>query len=753
MNYLPDSIYKYGPDVIFTLGPLGFIFSPENVNSNLAVALPVRLLVWALLIAELIIFYRRRRFSTFVYFLAVLALVVAQPVLTFLFDYMVVATALLLIVRDHPEAQRFWSGTLPLSALVSLVFLAKASAFLTVMPAFLLYFALAYWQDRSKPSRASWLRFGVVAIAPFLAYLLYNPSVRGLWMYVTASANVVSGYNDAMSSEGLPADYLSLGAFAILLLGFAAYAAWRRWLRLDAIACVTIAFFVGMKHGLVMSDHEVFFYGFGLVPFAILLLKCRPVKAVNVWGGATFAALSILSLVGMNPAWKALSLPRWTLSPHLDQIDRLFHWKESVALVAAQTDANLRADALPGALLARIRGAPVVVFPWELSYAPANHLNWVPLYTLQSYAAYTNVLDLRTAERLRKAPRDTRILLEWKSIAERHPLLDVPATWEAIYSGFEGELAASDRLLLKKRERPTAFNFNPLKRTSSDVHQWQDVPSREHAVRVGITLSPTLLGIGERLLYKINPVYMELETDRGLLGRFRVVPDVLRYPFVINCLPFSRADLESLVFDNVCREKIRRFRLSGNGLDAFSSSAEVAFAEDPAARLQFDGENVDASKGAAAVMRTISSPSASSAGFGDEVALSQYSVRSDSRHTEVELHWKALRRASADYVVFVHALDSKGGVAFQFDHELKNASGLRTSSWVAGDTVTDSFSADPPWTCVPGGYALRLGLYVSSPFRIVPVTRNTFPRPSDDRKDRAVSVLITNVECKPASSP
>jgi hypothetical protein len=746
-NYLPNSVYKYGPDVIFTYGPLGFICWPENVNSNLSVALAVRLLVWALLIAELIISYRRRRFSTFSCLLVVLALIVAQPVLTFLFDYMLVATALLLIVRDHPEAQRFWSGTLPLSVLVSLVFLAKASGFLTVMPAFLLYFALAYWQERTKPSRASLLRLSCVMTAPFIAYLLYDPSLGGLWAYVTATANIVSGYNDAMSNYGLPPDDLSLGGFVTLLLGFAAYAAWRKWLRLDAIACVTMALFVALKHGIVSSGHEVFFYGFGLVLFAILLLKCRGAKAVNVVGGATFAALSVLSLVGMDPSWKALSLPRWSLSPHLDQIGKLLRWKETIAFVAAQTEANLRADVLPDSVLARIRGAPVVIFPWELAYAPANHLNLVPLYTLQSYSAYTSVLDRATADHLDRTPRDTRILLEWKGLDERHPLLDVPATWEAIYSGFKAELAESGLLLLRKRDRPVAFNFKPLTQTIGDVRRWQDVPDRQHAVSVGITFSPTLVGIGQRLVYKINPVYMEFETDRGLRRRFRVVPDVLRHPFVINCLPLSGADLKSLVFENVCQDKIRRFRLSGEGLDSYSSSVEVAFAEDPAALVQFAGESGPDSKGAAALPETTSSAPGSGASFGDEVALSQYSIRNNSGHTEVELHWKALRRPSANYVVFVHALDSKGGIAFQFDHELKNASDLATSSWREGDAVTDWFSPDPPRNCAPGVYPLRLGLYVAKPFRIVPLTQSTLPRPvDDDWKTRAV--LITNLECK-----
>jgi hypothetical protein len=743
-NYFPGSVYKYGPDVIFTYGPLGFICWPENVDWKLSIAIALRLLVWAVLIAQLSIAYRRRRLAPFLCFLAILSLILAQLVLNYLFDYMLVTAALLLIVRAPPEGQRFWSGTLPLSLLVSLLFLAKASGYMTLMPAFFLYFAVAHWRQRVRPTRASLLRFGCVAIAPFPAYLFYNASLRGLWVYITATASIVSGYNDAMSTYGLPSDYLSLGCFVILLLGFGIYAVWRKWLKPEVLACVAISFFVAMKQGIVRTDHEGFFYGFSFVLFAILVLKCNTGNAACTTGAATFAVLGVLGLIGMDPVLKALSVQQWSPSPHFERVGKLFHWRETLASVAEQTKANLRADALPDSLLTQIHGAPVAVFPWELAFGPANHLNLAPLYTLQSYAAYTNRLDRATADHLRKAPGDMRLLVEWKSIDERHPLLDVPATWEAIYTGFKPDMAASGLLLLQKRDRPTAFAFNSLKQTLSDVRQWQDVPDRDHAVDVSIAFSPTLVGIGQHLVYKINPVYIEFEVDRGMPRRFRVIPDVLRYPFVVNCLPLSGADLESLLFGNVCEEKIKRFRFSGEGLSSFSPSAQITFAEDPAARLQFAVENSAESKGA--VTENVGRPDVS-ATFGHEIALSRYSILNKNGHTQVELYWTALRKPSADYAVFIHALDSKGAIGFQFDHQLKNMLGLSTTSWVEGETVRDSFTVDPPLTCVPGAYTLRLGLYVVKPLSILPLTQATLPRPTDDWRNRAV--LIPGVECRP----
>jgi hypothetical protein len=234
---------------------------------------------------------------------------------------------------------------------------------------------------------------------------------------------------------------------------------------------------------------------------------------------------------------------------------------------------------LPEELLKRIRGNPVAIFPWELAYAPANHLDLLPLYTLQTYGAYTNELDLTTAANLANSPPDTKLLMEWKGQDGRHPLLDVPATWETIVSNFAPEAIEPGLLLLTKRNHPKVFHFKALTRSVTDIRQWQDVPNREYAVGAAVALSPSVWGALRNILYKTNPIFLELDPDRGSPQRFRVIPDVLRHPFVINCLPLSSAALESVLFDNVCSQRIKRFRFSGEGLDSFSSSAEITFTE------------------------------------------------------------------------------------------------------------------------------------------------------------------------------
>jgi hypothetical protein len=132
--------------------------------------------------------------------------------------------------------------------------------------------------------------------------------------------------------------------------------------------------------------------------------------------------------------------------------------------------------------------------------------------------------------------------------------------------------------------------------------------------------------------------------------------------------------------------------------------------------------------------------------FGDELSLTGYSTQNRDGHTEIELRWKALRKPSGDYDVFVHALDASGGIAFQLDHPLKNASGALTGSWAAADSTNDRFLAAPPAGHAAGIYPLRIGLYVANPMKVLRVVQATLPQPADDWKNR--SILLERVECK-----
>ncbi len=128
------------------------------------------------------------------------------------------------------------------------------------------------------------------------------------------------------------------------------------------------------------------------------------------------------------------------------------------------------------------------------------------------------------------------------------------------------------------------------------------------------------------------------------------------------------------------------------------------------------------------------------------MSLTGYTIGTKDGHTQVELRWKAVRKPSADYLVFVHALDGAGALVFQADHPLRNATAVSTSGWTAGDSVEDRFLATPPANRPAGTYSLRVGLYLKSPMKVLQLTQPVLPQPTDGWKNQAV--MFANVECK-----
>jgi 4-amino-4-deoxy-L-arabinose transferase-like glycosyltransferase len=100
--------------------------------------------------------------------------------------------------------------------------------------------------------------------------------------------------------------------------------------------------------------------------------------------------------------------------------------------------------------------------------------------------------------------------------------------------------------------------------------------------------------------------------------------------------------------------------------------------------------------------------------FGEAVALIGHDSGGSSWKAgetfSLVLHWQALRRIRHSYTVFVHILDANGQIVAQQD-SLPGQGSLPTSSWTAGEYITDPYSIPLPKGLAPGDYRVRIGFY------------------------------------------
>ena len=576
LNHFIHTDFRFGPDLVFTYGPLGFVAAPEHVSWNLEVAMAVRAIVWGLLIWELAAVWRSGRRVAAV--ALVLGLIFSNKIYIFYWDYAVVATTLIVLARARATPRR--PGVLlPIAAaLLATLFLVKFTGFLLAELLFGVH-ALDRWLSRPRPGAGESIALGAVFFSGPLAYLVYNPSLSGLLLYIRGSLEIGSGYAESMSLDPYPAALRFGVLLCMILAGAALYGLWRRLLPPAAAILVAAAAYTVFRHSFVRADqpHIAIFFCFSILMLAVLLAQMKLEAQHAAPSIAALIVFGVVALFGVHHPWT--DQPNPPATPQVPWWLPDYNWRAARDLVLhpAQTLADLDRqsatwfDDTPAQKYAPlIHGRRVLVFPWNMAYAAMGGFELVPLYATQAYSAYTRFLDERSGEKIRNADD---VIFEWQSINGRNPVFDTPAIWTALFAGYSPRDRTEDSLLLARREHPLSIAYRPISTESFAPDRWASIPRRATPVAMSVDLQPTPWGRLAIALYTIPPVFLEARTMSGRVESFRAIAPTLTEPSPINCLPFSFAAVDQLWSENIAADPVVAVRLKGAGLDDLRASA------------------------------------------------------------------------------------------------------------------------------------------------------------------------------------
>jgi hypothetical protein len=224
--------------------------------------------------------------------------------------------------------------------------------------------------------------------------------------FIATSAQIVSGYSQAMGIEQAPTgwDGAFAGVVTVVALGLAVYAT--RGLsplrRAGGVLIVLAAAFFAAKQAFVRHDggHAGVFAGVGIAVFAALAPHGpRPAWRVGVVAVAVLViAVAAAPIRGLSQG--DIFRPGDALTLAVKQSYDVFNPSRRGQLADAAKQRLRDAYALDPAMLAKLRTGDVQIDPWEATMAWAYDLNWDPLPVFQEYAAYTADLDRRNAETL-----------------------------------------------------------------------------------------------------------------------------------------------------------------------------------------------------------------------------------------------------------------------------------------------------------------------------------------------------------------
>ena len=122
------------------------------------------------------------------------------------------------------------------------------------------------------------------------------------------------------------------------------------------------------------------------------------------------------------------------------------------------------------------------------------------------------------------------------------------------------------------------------------------------------------------------------------------------------------------------------------------------------------------------------------ASFDHRVELLGYDLEETSLKPGDTLHltlyWRALAEMDKSYTVFTHLLDSDSQIRGQKD-SIPGKGTLPTTSWVAGEIITDRYEIAVHADAPPGRYILEIGFYDAGTGQRLPVVNQQGQRVDD----------------------
>ncbi len=551
LNLAPRQGLHFGPDVLFTLGPWGFLDHPE-ATSRANLVLGTGYAIFAVSLAWLACYLLIRRVGTpsrAGIAAAVLVVLIAQA--NAMSSLLLLASggfALLYLGVPRLPGRHGW---LPpaLAAEAALLLQVKFSIGLavTAIAAACTVFAPGFGPGH-RIRQFGWTAGGWL-LATVLAWLLAGQALADYPGWLAGSVRIAAGYTDAMSLEDKPnlLPYLLLAAVLAVVAGYFLHSFRTAGFRtagfrtagfrtagfragVGVLAVSAILLYLGFREatGRHQPGRQAFFF---LTAVPVLAWFLPPVHPARV-GRYSLRAVALAATV-------LLAAQSW-LPAEPSQV--LAAWSDRVQLVldtGYQQQALDRARAqeqqvyqLSPRLRAAVADHPVAVDSFESSLAWAYGLNWHPVPVLQTYVAYTAELDRRNAEALEHAPDGQRILRSAVgSIDGRNPLWDSPRYVLTEVCRYRPQLSDDRWLLLAKAgNRCAAATAAPARTVGAGIAV--AVPEAGAGQLLVMSFEPASPGPLVRLGRLVDKSFSPLRVSCGT-SRFRLPRALAAGPLVV----------------------------------------------------------------------------------------------------------------------------------------------------------------------------------------------------------------------------
>jgi hypothetical protein len=572
---------QFGPEVLFTFGPWGFLFQqyvlPENVSLKVGFELGAKLLLALGVtgVAGRLGLLWRVLFITVVWWLGP---VLADPLLSFV----VVATLVMWLLAPQARTWQIAAGV----SVLGFLSLVKLTIFL--LASFGVAMAAGVFLVTRRWRRAAATSAGyVAALAGF--WVLAGQAPGNLATFIVRGLEMSGGYAQAMVFDE---PWATFGIGVTVMVALTAWLLLWAWWRRDSIeslavaAVMTAALHLSWKHGFTRADdHVLLLFNFALYLAIALTALTRSLAAR--------ALLGLVFVVAAAGFWRVNARivtdgPGWAWSRVADSFHKVSgtDWRPDLA---ART-----ADAAKSWEFPRTRAvvgdASIDLLDFDQGIILLNRLTYRPRPVPQSYVAYTPaLLDYNLAfiesERAPDYLLVGAIAIDGRALAQNdaHLLAELPRRYEPV-------LEERGYTLLKRRSvqpPPRSQVLTPLLDVEARPGQTIDLPDEtSHALWLQVHVHRSALGHLRSLFYK-PAMLMLIAENESARGRFLLVPGIAEAGFVLQPFLADQTDLGPFLRGEGMR-RARRIRIEAiEGQERYWSSLDVRVSRMESMPLRF----------------------------------------------------------------------------------------------------------------------------------------------------------------------
>ena len=546
INWAAARGLTFGRDLIFTVGPLGYLAVPQDFGRNLATALVCQTAAWV--VVTLVLWKVILRAEIPLANLALFAVCLGMSGPLFWFNRMgpeniVLATALILLVRA-----RFHGGTIvPALVLIAILPLIKLTAGAIAGGALAGFLVDRVMRSRGKAWREVILAAAVSGGGAALLGCLTFPSWETFRSFLKGGSEIAGGYSVGMSLTGgwapLAGGLLTL-VLAVILLFLDERD--RRQRAAFFGLFLTIPVLISARHGFIRQDiHGFNYFGFLALAMGLILLVGRYRGARVLYAsGVVFLTLAtwVAFAATQGMAARVADAGGFRTAPLV--------WLMVSGDARGALEQRSLADCTPELRLepeirAIVQDAPVASTAIVYSCLALEGLNLRLFPVPQRYSAYTPYLDDLDATWVRtQGPQF--LIADWSEIDGRRPWTDGPATWLEIYRWYDTRLLGARNLLLERRQTPRFTHLESLREWRAPLSAGLDIPPSAGPVFWKATCKLNTKGRFAKLLFGVPASTLKIAGSHDCRADVRIVPQLLVAPGMGSYLPCSLADMATV---------------------------------------------------------------------------------------------------------------------------------------------------------------------------------------------------------------